>query len=110
MKQKSANPFLAADPTANALHSHINDDLTARALGLPNPVKTQTNSCGQARADGAIRDGGMGPVRREPAEAEVLAAHSQRMRGTNAPEARVVLGGTSTRALAAARDSSVCEA
>jgi hypothetical protein len=44
-RQKSANPFLAADPTANALHSHVNDDLTAKALGLPYyGVKPQTNS------------------------------------------------------------------
>ena len=43
--KKSANPFIAADPTANALHSHINDDLTAKALGLPYyNVKPQTNS------------------------------------------------------------------
>jgi len=44
-KQKSANPFIAADPTAKALHSHINDDLTAKALGLPYyGVKAPTNS------------------------------------------------------------------
>jgi hypothetical protein len=39
LKEKRVNPFLAADPTANVLHSHINDDLTAKALGLPQPVK-----------------------------------------------------------------------
>lgn len=41
-REKPANPFLALDPTANALHSQINDDLTARALGLPQPVKTNS--------------------------------------------------------------------
>jgi hypothetical protein len=44
LRQRSGNPYIVADPTANALHSHINDDLTARALGLPNPLKPQTNS------------------------------------------------------------------
>jgi hypothetical protein len=44
LKPKRANPFLAEDPTANVLHSHVNDDLTARALGLPNPVTPLTNS------------------------------------------------------------------
>jgi hypothetical protein len=39
-RKNSANPFIMVDPAANALHSHINDDLTARALGLPNPVKS----------------------------------------------------------------------
>jgi hypothetical protein len=44
LRLKSANPFLVTDPTANALYSHVNDDLTARALGLPNPTKPQTNN------------------------------------------------------------------
>jgi hypothetical protein len=43
-KPKSATPFLAQDPTANVLHSRVNDDLTARALGLPNPVAAATNN------------------------------------------------------------------
>jgi hypothetical protein len=39
--RRNAGPqLIAVDPTANALHTSINDDLTARALGLPNPVKT----------------------------------------------------------------------
>lgn len=42
--EKPANPFLIVDPMAGLLHSHVNDDLTARALGLPNNTKTQTNS------------------------------------------------------------------
>jgi hypothetical protein len=44
IKEKPANQFLAQDPMANVLHSHINDDLTARALGLPNPVVSATNN------------------------------------------------------------------
>jgi hypothetical protein len=43
-KVKSANPYLVADPTANVLHSHINDDLTAKALGLPQPSLAATNN------------------------------------------------------------------
>ena len=41
---KPANPFIAADPTANILHSHVNDDLTAKALGLPQPSSAATNN------------------------------------------------------------------
>jgi len=41
---KAANPWIAADPTANALHSRINDDLTARALGYSNPLRLPTNT------------------------------------------------------------------
>ncbi len=43
-KEKSANPFVVVDPTANVLRSHVNDDLTARALGLANPTSSATNS------------------------------------------------------------------
>jgi hypothetical protein len=35
------NPSLGViDPTTAALHSHVYDDLTASALGMPNPVKS----------------------------------------------------------------------
>jgi hypothetical protein len=43
-RPKTANPFVLADPTANVLHSHVNDDLTARALGMANPSSTFTNN------------------------------------------------------------------